>query len=293
MTKAVAKKITGAVVMPTEFNDWESTEQIDSRDITIPKIMLAQSNSPQTTDPDIDVVAGDLIINSTNKVVATKDESVTVIPLFCVKKWRTETRPAGSGEMFEWLNTELITPLNANAITKWDEDGVEHRRVMVHEWIFLQADDIAGDLKARAQIAKGEMPDLDDALLPTVVAFKRTSIPASREIYKFQAKAQSFRVPLFMQTFQLGKKFIKDDKFSYFVMTIEKGRKATQDEMGVCKEWIGLLKSEGFEVDNSEDLPQETGKATKEEAVQTHANPPRQQRQADGFGELSDENIPF
>lgn len=292
MTKAVTKKVTGAVAIPSDFQDWDSQETLDQRDITIPKIMLAQSNSPQTTDPDIDVSAGDLVINSTNRVVATKDESVTAMPLFCVKKWRTESKPAGSSEMFEWLSTEVVNPGNANAVYSWEEEGVEYRRVMVHEWIFLLADDIAGDLKARAQIAAGEMPDLDDALLPTVVAFKRTSIPASKEIFKFQAKAQSFKVPLFMQTFELGKKFVKEDKFSYFVMTVTKGRKSTEEEMKVCHEWYNLLKKDGFEVAEFEDI-EETPKAVKTEAVKTHAQPVSRGHQADGFGQIDDSDLPF
>jgi len=271
--------------------------------------MLVQTNSPQVHEDGIG--GGDIILNASNKVLAKKGGFLEVIPLFCIKKWRTESRTLGSSEMHTWVSTELYTPRNADALHVWEgegkDKGYEFRRVMVHEWVCLVAEDIAKDIKARRQIAAGELPDLDDALLPTMISFKRSSMSASKELFKFQAKAESFNLPISMQVFELGMKLDKTEKFSYYVTTIEKGRKSTAEELAVCKSWHGILYTQPYEqsFDVHED---ETPKAVVADATrQSAARHTEQQRgqkafpreddiptpEAAGFENINSDEIPF
>ena len=147
------------------------------------------------------------------------------------------------------------------------------------EWVCLNVDDIKRDQEAQEAILKGEIPDLTQALLPMVIAFKRTGAPASKAIFTAGTTAAAKNLPVSVFVMKVGTKFVKDDKYSYFVPTAEVARMSTRDELSVAKGWFdNLFKQRAdLKVDDSDEIKaemDETPKTVKTAASNNYQEPP-------------------
>ena len=231
-----------------QLTDW-GRSAVDPADVLIPKLLIMQPISELVTEG---LAKGGEIVRSTTKTAVASP--VEFIPLLMFKTWILAEKVAKSNK-FEFRKVEPFTHENAQAEWEWVVGTSTWQRSQCLNCYALLPADVAKEAKALAALEKtGAMPDPDDALLPVVLSFQRTSFKTGKALATHFAKAEAFGVPAARTTLTLGTELTKNDKGSYFVATI--GKKGPTDELGLMaarKWWTIISKSQAsLKVDDSD-----------------------------------------
>lgn len=264
MSKEVAVK--GANLPSKEFkNMFDSSlgmgagENIDSEDILIPKIHLAQALTPEVVakeleagvymnsiekteiGPDVDIyVMSSVKLLQVYYLIRTKNK-VTKEYLGTVNHTEDEYTRIGQGV----CPADLVERLEAKGIKA---DGVE-----------LQADKVLRFYCVRTgEVAAG-------IAFPYIIDFKRTSYGAGRELQTKFAQLRSMGLPSYAKAFTIGSHLVQGEH-DYFVKVVKTGRDITQEEVAQVESWVRELQanSEKYVADETD---------TKEDAVVKDVSP--------------------
>lgn len=240
---------TSAVVATAALNQSWGKSTFDPKDVLIPKLLLMQPISELVADGKVS--AGSVIKSTSEEVVGGKDEPVKIIPLSIFKTWVVMEK---IGNKFEYRRTEPYTSQNANRQWEWTENGASWQANMSINLYALLPQDIAREQKALAALEKtGELPDPDDALLPVVVSFTRTSFKTGKEVATHFAKAESFNTPAAGTTLGLTTEFVKGEKGSYYIFNLTKVGRTPLVELQAAKRWYDIVTSaQALKVDDSD-----------------------------------------
>lgn len=233
-TKAVTKKKNNAMALPEDLMGSWGTEEVTSKDIIIPKLLLmhGQSDMVQTGDANI----GDLVVSTTKEVVAKKGQTVKVIPFKFYKTWINEKY---NGNRFEWTSEEALTPANADLDWKFtDDDGNECRRNNTLNFYALLATEAT-----------------DEFAMPIKLQFKRTSARAGKAIAHFFGVCGAKKQPGCMKTWEIGSEAVKGDENTYQVFTSKMGDDTPVEAIQMCKKWyLEMAKNtEAFKDDTADE----------------------------------------
>lgn len=228
--------------LPAEVTSW-GEQEIDASNILLPRLLLMQGLSELVSEGKAKL--GDVVKNTTGEVIATKDKAVEFIPLFHVENWAISEQV---GNKFEWRRTEPVTLSNRNADLEYMNQGTKWRRDRCLDFFVILSSDVAKEKKAREAIAKGEIPDVDSAVFPCYLSFRRTSIAAGKELVKAFATAKHFKIAPSAWTFKLNCKIDKNDKGTYAVFGIEKAGTTPKEYLPLCKSWYDIITSSAAKV---------------------------------------------
>ena len=253
-TKAIEVKKEAALAVPTELQGSWGSEGISNSDILIPRLLLMQGTSEAVADGA--AAQGDILRSTTKKVLAKKGESLQFIPLMSFKTWITSEKV---GDKFEYRGEGPMDAKNEH----WDltftapatvgGKPVEWRRDKSINIYTLLVDDIARMGKAVQAMAKGEMPNPEDALMPCLVSFRRSSFRVGRQMLTFFKSCEQFKAPPASGIYKLGAVLEKGEKGNYHVFTAEQVGRSTVEQLGVAKSWYDILHTAKVAIDNVTD----------------------------------------
>lgn len=240
MGNIVSKKQETKELAVTKENSqsWGDT-QIDASDLIIPKLFTLNPMSKICKDDPKNYPPGSIIRSTDKKVLGDTEKKVSFIPFKHVKKWKIEQKVKSK---FEFVSYEPFTHENANRPWQWVKDGVEMRANLTLDFYVLLKEDIANEKKALEIIASGDIPDIDDAMFPTVISFNRTSYVAGKLLMNHFAKAEGFKLNPAVSSFYLKSVLKESEGNSWFALDVEKHEKSDAYEVEQATKWHNILK---------------------------------------------------
>lgn len=236
MSKDLVKAKTTAVAVPENLKGSWGSEGVDSSDILIPRLLLMQPISERVGEGVAQ--AGDIIKSTTGEVLAPKGKTMEFIPIKTFKTWNIKKLVNGK---YEFADVVPFTAANANADLEWIEGAFQYRRDRSINFYVLIPSEIKREEDAFAKMAKGGIPDTNDCLIPALLSFTRTSMPAGKVLATHFKMAQHFDCSPAVATFSLTSTFTKNDKGNYYVFEAVKNRDTSMEELAVCKRWWETL----------------------------------------------------
>lgn len=256
---AIAAKEGASVAIPKELGGTWGSEGASTEDLLVPRILLAQGLSKYVTAGKAAI--GDIVRSTDHAVLAKRGETVEFIPLGTFKQWRIM---ANVGGKWKFKRIEPVTPENINSDWEWEENGELYRRDNVLNFYVILPEDLSKETKAREALAKGELPDPDDVVLPYTLSFTRTSYTTGKMLSTHFQKAKHLGVPPAITVFNLSTTIETNDDGSFTVAHVEKSRKTEANELAFAKRWHDTIRSSNVTVDEEEavDTEGETLNAT-------------------------------
>ena len=224
MTK---KKVTKEVAVASNYevsadlaSDFEGMglgagEEIDTKDILIPKLMLTQALTKAVAKGKVGVGR---YVNSVDLTDMGQDAEAVVIQSY--KVWQ-EYKVAAKDEYLatvDFYGNENLPYQYKN------EKGEACKRKEVLGFYVLLLD----------EIKKG-------VAFPYIIDFKGGSKKAGRELSSHFAKLRSVSLPSFAKVFKFGCELVEDEH-TYYKKTVDMGRNITREELSSVKNWIAELK---------------------------------------------------
>lgn len=205
-------------------------EEIDNKDILIPKLMLTQGLTKA-------VAKGKAKVGRYINSISLKDmgDNLEALVIQSYKVWQEyKIVPNGKDEYLQTLdyygNEELPYQFK-------DEKGNDCKRKEVLGFYCLLLNEIA-----------------EGMAFPYIIDFKGASKPAGRELSTHFAKLRQSNLPSFAKVFTFGTELVEDEH-TYYVKTVDMGRNITKPELDAVKSWVAELKTnkEKYRVDDSEE----------------------------------------
>lgn len=228
------------------------TREFSAQDILVPKLLICQP----TSDLGEDTPQGSFV-RSTDQVVLGKE--IDIIPLNSFRTWAifevTGSRP-------KFKRVEPCTFENEGLPWEFEEDGIPMRRDKVLNFYFL----IPQDIEREKAALLSDDPDPDDALLPIVISFSRTSYKVGKELTTHFAKIEKFRaanpnVSLYPSAFRLTTELQTNDQGKWYTYKIDGKAKSDVTHRDTCGEWHKIVTSGAAQV---HEVDETGGTATEE-----------------------------
>jgi len=205
-------------------NDW-GTENVDSTDILIPRILLMQGQSKLVTAEKAQT--GQIIESVTNKVLAEKGKTLEFIPLKTFK------------------NT-IVMSANDNQFMYQREFETEDGKPPWEKEINGELVRIFPTLNFFVMLTT----DLDSATaIPMVLSFRSTQYKKGRILLSYFNECKMTKSPPAANTFTLGVEKTSNDKGTWYLYDINRHEKTPKKYMGKLYEWWQILTGKGIEVD--------------------------------------------
>jgi len=229
--KEVVAKEEHQLVGTQQDGAWGS-ENIDSEDIIVPRIMLMQAMSELVSDGHASLGQ---YIDSLNKdrVIAEKDKTFDVIVFGSDKKIMVNKNNEFEG--FEDYTPDYV-------YEEVDAGGnVVNRNLLTQFYVLLVSDIEAGEA------------------FPYVLSFTKTSTKEGKKLATLIKKLSMFKKPSAAKVFTIGSKQESNDKGKWFVPTVAMGRDSTSEEMSQAYDFYkALMQTNNFKVDDSDIKKEET-----------------------------------
>lgn len=254
-TEVVPAAAPGALAAhdPSLTSGWGGMEGVDPADVLIPRVLIMQPISELVTEAKAQ--AGALVRSTTGEFLGGKkgqdDVFMPFVPLFIQKIWVVMEYV---GQKSEFRRTEPYTAQNAQAPWTWQENGAKWERNQANNLFALLPGDIAKETAARRKLAEtGELPDAEDALIPVVIQFTRSSFKVGKEVATHFAKSAAFGVPAAASTLSLYTELVKGEKGSYYIYKMGPRAKTPMDHLELAKRWYGVVSKTSLKVDTGTD----------------------------------------
>lgn len=214
-----------------------ANEEVITSDLKIPKIHLLQATSELVHKKKAAV--GDIVKLTTGQKLGNEDGAIEIIPLTFINTWVNSELV---GKKFEHRGVEARTAKTSDLPWEYEKNGTKWRRDKAVDMLVLLPSEIEQELKEIARAKKeGDMPDLEKALTPWVVTFKRTSFRSVDPLLQHFNKAQKFQVGAYVNTFMLGCRQVSNDKGTYYVYEVEAGGKTKKEYMQLAADWYNAV----------------------------------------------------
>ncbi len=224
----------------------------DPDDLLIPRLLVGQSMSEVVQKELISV--GTIYRSTTKEGVGGKGKPFLIIPLALTKTWvLTHRKPPAT--KFEFLRIEAHTASNKDSDWEWSEGGVDYKRTKSLNFFCLLPSDIDKDaMSKKAFTDNGEIPDLDDALLPCMLSFQSTSYKEGKRLTTHFALAGEAGLPPFINSFAIDSEMKENALGRYYVLKVSKGGKTESAQLPVCRKWYDLVATQNLKVDEDHDV---------------------------------------
>jgi len=216
---------------------------------------LAQSQSAYVQDGR--ATAGQLVGSLEHELLADKGKQIEIIPFERYKSFRLFKPVPGGG------TPKFIAEVPYSPETKhW-----ETKRLREVDWTYTDGDGKEVEEKLACFITWNYYALLTSAVeaMPRVVGFQSTSYIVGKKLGTLTLEAKKMGYPLPFKTYKLGTEFKKNDKGSFYIFTVERGRDTTDDELKHVAYWADLAKKGSIKVDDgADDTTDDTAVATPE-----------------------------
>lgn len=225
---AIATKTTTALeTLPTELQGSWGTENIEAKDVLIPRIFLAQKMSDVVDSED--VKAGQFYRSTSKEVLGGAGKALEILVLSSFKTWTIEKK---KGDKYEFESILPYSPSDANLPWDFTDKGETKRRNETFNFYVIPVADIS-----------------TSEVLPAVLSFRRTQVSCAKAITSYMMLMKNYRTPACTYVLELTSTLKENDFGSFHVPEMKKGRKATIEEMTVCKNWFDVISKGAVRVD--------------------------------------------
>lgn len=227
VTTAVAIKETTALALPTELQGSWGTENVEAKDVLIPRIFLAQKMSDVVDTAG--VKPGQFYRSTSKEVLGGGTKAIELLILSSFKTWTIEKK---KGEKYEFESVIPYTPTDANLPWDFTEQGETKRRNETFSFYVIPVADFQ-----------------TSEVLPAVLSFRRTQVACAKAITSYMMLMKNYRTPACTYVLDFTSTLKENDFGSFHVPEMKKGRKATIEEMTVCKQWYDAISKGVVKVD--------------------------------------------
>jgi hypothetical protein len=205
-------------------------EEIDTKDILIPKLMLTQGLTKAVAKGKARVGR---YVNSVD--LTDHGDSLEAIVIQSYKVW--QEYKIVEGDKDEYIQTLDFYGNEDLAYQFTDEKGNSCKRKEVLGFYCILLDEIKSG-----------------AAFPYIIDFKGGSKGAGRQLSTHFAKLRSANLPSFAKVFTFGTELI-EAKHTYYVKTVDMGRNIEREELNAVKGWLAELSKnkDKYRVDDSEE----------------------------------------
>lgn len=244
-------------------------------DLLAPRILLMQGLSDLVAEGK--ARQGDIVKSLNGEKIGDGKTPVEFIPLAMQNAWMITEKLNGKYEYRKQIPRRSIVS-NADVAEEqsrpdpekqaddlaWDFKylGNEWKRTkVINVWALLPGDIKAFQEEIQKALKSGEMPDLDKALLPVMIAFRSTSFTAGRKVATHFAKCADlfqYGAKPYGYALSLGCALQENDKGKFFVYDVGTSRKLTPEEFDEAKKVVGDVeagKVKVHEVDDEDERP--------------------------------------
>lgn len=244
MTKKEVAKVEAeahALANPMEeFEVW-GAENVESRDLRIPRLYLMQPMSELVGEGKAQ--PSEVISSVTSEVIVPKNGQISFVPIYMFKDWQITQKV---GNKFEYLCIEPYTPTNAGRPWDFEIGGVAHQANQGFNFLVMLEKDLG-----------------QPGSLPYMLTLRRSSFKAGQDISLKLQQATIAKLPACAMTIQLAVKQGKKDKGLHFVYSLEKSSPTPnlRDVVNQLKPWYDMIK-QGTGVVVDEEKPAEATEET-------------------------------
>lgn len=247
--KEIAVKTKHAIAVPTEHQ----VSGVLASDFIVPYMVIVQSMSESFTQKKADT--GDVIRSTNFDKLGDVNNPVSIIIISKpVNQWIEEERPKpnvrfeyrsqyvrdAANDLQEWSfwkKDDVEVEANTKGATEW-------RRVKVMKFFALVLKDIENDAKETAKAAAGDVPDLNNVLMPVVVSFRSTSLKAGKSIGNILNRAASVGTPPWRYHFSLVPQIQTNDQGTFYVWSVnEKTHVVPEEFWPKVDHWSAIVNS--------------------------------------------------
>lgn len=247
MAKQETKEVTVKKSTPPPVVYQTGPSVVDSDDIIVPKLLLAQGLSKSVASGEAKM--GDITNSLSGAVIGGNKAPINFIPLTLKKYWR----------QFEVVNGKK-TYRGTKPFVKGQAQELKEMRAASSgqgqtQWEFDLCIDVYGFTESDVQ---------DPIALPSVVSFTRTSYKAGQKVNSHFASleaADPMPLPYHTYMLEIGCEKIQNDKGIFYTFdTKNKGQKTPEKYMSKISKWSKILNDTSRRVvaDEAEDVAAET-----------------------------------
>jgi hypothetical protein len=220
-------------------------EQILKSDVVLSKVLLMQALSDFVKERKC--ADGDIVRSGTSEMLAKQGSELEVIPLTFENLWMLSEDEKGKGndKDFKFRGYEPRTAANEDA--EWDfmQDGVRWKRTKVMNLFALLGSDVERLNTAMAKFIEDptEIPDVDAALMPVVIQFRKSSFKTAKDVSTLFVKAKDLSqmmgqdVPAYGRTMKIKAVEEAKDDNKFFVFAITSGERTKKEYIPHAKRW--------------------------------------------------------
>lgn len=247
--KAVAIKEKNALVEAGLNEEDFLDSSADIQDLLIPKILLMQGVSQAVNDEK--AMAGDMIDSvSLEKLGSGREKDYKEIPVVALTSNKTWVVHEIIDGQPDWKEEVPMTAENQNWAQEEVVDGVLLRRDRSINFYLLRADQLD-----------------DPTAIPYMISFRRTAYRTGRQLsshfsrcdkanHMIRARRQRGEDVPYVKPcatiWNLGAKKTSNDTNTWWVPTLEKGGDLDPQYLGVCGQWLKMIRQGNHTVDQSE-----------------------------------------
>lgn len=242
MGKEVAVKEHNEVAARQQLVDDWGVPTTPSQDMIIPKILPMQGLSKMVADRK--AMMGEFRDSVSSKLIGSIDKPFECIPFYLQKVWDIQAQQADGS--YAWVKTVPLVedPMdqNYNDNLPWEgeEDGIKVKRIRRMNFFVLLPEEVA-----------------DNSAMPYVLSFKSTSLKEGKKLFS-QMYVRNFKagLPPAAQLVKVGGAMQSNKKGTFVVPQVEFTRRATNEELKECLNWLKLVRKGAVKIDNSDDGPE-------------------------------------
>lgn len=235
-TLPTTTKAETSLTLPEGLQGSWGNENIEAKDVLIPRIFVAQKMS-EVCDTE-EVKAGEFYRSTNHEVIGGPKKAAEVLVLSSFKTWTIEKK---EGDRYVFESIKPYVPADAGLPWDFTEEGLTKRRNETFNFYVILPQDI-----------------LTGEVLPSVLSFRRTAVICAKQITSFMMHMRQFNAPACSYVLELTTMLKENDLGSFHVPQMKKGRKATIEEMVICRQWYDAISKGAVKVAPDEVEPKET-----------------------------------
>lgn len=227
--------------LPAEIQsgDWGAVEDLDTTDLIVPKVFHQQALSEFVSNGDAS--PGDFCDSLTGEVLAKKDGGLEVI-IFGTFKTLLISKQEQGGSKFNLDRIVTITKQNAvqYGSRPFEEtlNGVVYQNRLQYNYYC---------------VIPGKIDEL-----PYVLSLGGMKLKVAKKLNTMLYKLSQMKKPGASKVFKLSNVQEKNDRGSWFGLTIDVARDSTGEELKTAHEWYQKSKTQNFVVEEEGQQPRQT-----------------------------------
>lgn len=215
--------------------DYKGNEDAEAGDILIPNILLMQGTSKWVPE---DFNIGDLITSVDEDLLASRGETIEIIPFVMKKTWVIFT----DEKTPKWVRNEPWNAANDNLPWQFEEEDPEKGIMQLKRqrnygfYCFVIGDN-----------------GIDQFAIPSLINFRSSAgFKPGKKIASHFSTMKSMGFPGFTVSWVIGSENIKDGEKTYQKFTVKKGRNTTEDEGKFIAKWLDLFATQADKIKDHE-----------------------------------------